>query len=475
MGKGTVFLFCFLFLLSLLSFTQNVSAAVTIQNVPYIHQVYDTPDWFNGHWACGATSAMMAIAYYGILPYWDCNVSVPYPHVSHWGRYICEIYTYNGYTYNIGSADPSGNIGYGGYGYITQNDWEDTKGHMAEYFVKHGLGSSVDWSPTWAELKAEIDAGHPVVLLTSLTTAGHYVLAVGYYSSQYSVIVNDPYGNKNQGYMNYNGAYVTYDWPGYNYGNANLNTVHCFIYARGNPPSPDSTPPQIQITAPVNNTLISGTTTITANIYENESGLKWARLCIDAPDDAHTVVWDSVPPHEFTFDSRSYIDGLHLFYVQAKDNAENIGVSTIELTIDNNSPEIQHVPLNSWLANEPIVVEANVSDANGVNKVLAYYSTDNSTYLAVSLSETAPGHFQCELPAQQSGTVYYYIVAYDNAGNTCRTPAEGAYLITIEQVPEQMNLVILILLTAMVFTSLFIWQRRQFRSSEKRKSESETI
>ncbi|MEM4160608.1 MAG: C39 family peptidase [Thermoplasmata archaeon] len=460
MRKIPVLLLCSALLMPILLFSQNAGAAVTIQNVPYIHQVYDTPDWFNGHWACGATSAMMAIAYYGILPHWDCNVSVPYPHVSHWGRYICEIYTYNGYTYNIGSADPSGNIAYGGYGYITQNHWEDTKGHMAEYFVKHGLGSSVDWSPTWAELKAEIDAGHPVVLLTSLTNAGHYVLAVGYYSNQYSVIVNDPYGNKNQGYMNYNGAYVTYDWPGYNYGNANLNTVHCFIYARGTPPSPDSTPPQIQITAPANNTLISGTAKITADIYENESGLKWARLCIDAPDDAHTLVWDSIPPHEFTFDSGNYSEGVHVFFVQAKDNAGNIGVSSICLTIDNTPPEIQHQPLNSWQAGEPVVIEADVSDANGVDSVVVYYSSDNTTYLAASLSEITPGYYRGELPAAQSGWVYYYIVAYDNAGNTARNPLEGVYLITVEQTPEQIHLPVVILLAVMVYGALFIWRQR---------------
>jgi len=423
-----------------LTFSQNASAAVTIQNVPYIHQVYDTPDWFNGHWACGATSAMMAIAYYGILPYWDCTVSVPYPHVSHWGRYICEIYTYNNYTYNIGSADPSGNIAYGGYGYITQNDWEDTKGHMAEYFTKHGLSSYVDWSPTWAELKAEIDAGHPVVLLTSLTSAGHYVLAVGYYTGQYSVIVHDPYGDKNQGYMNYNGAYVTYDWPGYNYGNANLNTVHCFIYARGNPPTPDNTPPEIQITSPENNSLIAGNTTITAEIYENESGLNWARLCLDQPDDAHTLVWDSSPPHEFTFDSRAISDGMHTFYVQAKDNAGNIGTKSIVLTVDNTPPELTHEPITFWDAGESISIEVNASDANGVGSVYLYYSQDNQTFLALSLNETAPGNYRGEIEPQQEGRLYYYIVAYDMAGNSARLPEEGAFVVTIGGVAEQTNI-----------------------------------
>ncbi len=208
-------------------------STTVIANVPYIHQVYDTPDWYSGHWACGATSAMMAISYYGILPHWDCTVSVPYSHVSHYGRYVCEKYTYNGYTFNKMTTDPNGKAAYGGYGFICQNNWENTKSYMAEYFQKHGVSSSVDWSPNWSELKAKIDAKHPLVILNSLTSSGHYILGIGYYNAQHTVITNDPYGNKNKpGYPNYLGAKSSYDWPGYNNGFKNLNTVHCFIYAK---------------------------------------------------------------------------------------------------------------------------------------------------------------------------------------------------------------------------------------------------
>jgi len=199
---------------------------------PYFHQVYDTPDWFDGHWACGATSAMMALTYYNILSPMPCSCSYPYPHESSHGRYICEIYSFNGYTYNIGGYDPNGRLGYGGYGFIIQNNWADTKGNMAKYARQHGLGSFVDWSPTYSKLKANINEAFPVVILNSLTNAGHYILGIGYNNSQHSVILNDPYGNKNQGYMNYNGKNVVYDWPGYNSGHANLNIVHCLIYMR---------------------------------------------------------------------------------------------------------------------------------------------------------------------------------------------------------------------------------------------------
>lgn len=199
-------------------------------DAPYIHQVYDTPNWFNGHWACGATSAMMALAYYKILPIWPCNCSSPYYHTSDYGRYICEIYSFNGYTYDIPGYDPNYNYAWGGYGFIIQDDWHDTKGNMAKYVSQHGLASSVDWSPTYAKFCDETDQLYPVVILNSLTSSGHYVLGLGYNQTQHSVILNDPYGNKNGGYMNYEGKNVTYDWPGYNSGHANLNIVHCLIY-----------------------------------------------------------------------------------------------------------------------------------------------------------------------------------------------------------------------------------------------------
>jgi Tol biopolymer transport system component len=208
-----------------------------LRSMPYIHQVYDTPDSFDGDWACGATSALMAINYFGTLSYWDVTCSWPYSHVSHYGRYVSEIYTYNGHTYNIRGRDASNSWAYGGYGFIIQNNWADTKGFMRDYIINHGLSSSVDWDPTWAKLQAEVDNDDPCVVLNSLTTAGHYITTIGYYTAQHTAIFNDPYGNKNTpGYPSYDGAGAMYDWPGYNNGFQNLNTVHCLIYCRGGLP-----------------------------------------------------------------------------------------------------------------------------------------------------------------------------------------------------------------------------------------------
>jgi hypothetical protein len=230
----------------------NGTSTMQLSNVPYIHQLNDTPDYWNGNSSCNATAALMAIEYYNILPKHPITVSWPSTHTSDYGWYIPEVYSFNAHTYNIGSADPNGRTGWGGFGYITQNGWEDTKGHMAEYISYHGPTSAVDWSPTMAKAQSEIAANHPFVVLTSLTSAGHYPLCIGYVKGQNTLIFNDPYGNKNVSYPSDNGRGARYDWPGYNNGYQNMNTMWCYIWCRfGQPSAPSG------LTAAVSGTTIN--------------------------------------------------------------------------------------------------------------------------------------------------------------------------------------------------------------------------
>jgi Tol biopolymer transport system component len=203
-------------------------------NVPYIHQVYDTPDWHNGHWSCAPTTAMMAIAYYRKLPYWDSWCSSPHGHTSHFGNYICSIYHYREITYDLVAEDASGNSAWGGYGYMWYNNYSPYS-RMMNYLQYHDLTSWSDDSPTWSETIAEIQAGWPYCMCVGLTAAGHLVLGVGQVLDWHTLIFNDPYGNKNTpGYPSYDGKYSRYDWPGYYNGYENLNQVHWCRGARGN-------------------------------------------------------------------------------------------------------------------------------------------------------------------------------------------------------------------------------------------------
>ncbi|MGQ9533975.1 MAG: golvesin C-terminal-like domain-containing protein [bacterium] len=210
-------------------------------DVPYVHQVYDTPDWHNGNWSCAPTTAIMAIAYYRKLPYWDCYCSSPYGHISHFGNYICSQYNYREVTYNLVAQDPSGNDAWGGYGYMWNNGYSPYS-RMYQYLINHNLNSWVDDTPTWDETVAEVQAGWPYCMCVGLTSAGHLVLAVGQVLNWHTLIFNDPYGNKNTpNYPSYDGKYARYDWPGYNNGYQNLNSVYWCRGARGSWPAPVDT------------------------------------------------------------------------------------------------------------------------------------------------------------------------------------------------------------------------------------------
>ncbi len=193
-------------------------------DIPYIHQVYDVPNWFWGYYACAPTTSAMVLAYYKILPKWETVCSSPQRHVSDWGRYVCEQYEYNEWLYDD-SSSPNGNKpGYGGYGYMWGTGGSPNS-RMLKYHEKHGLTGDQSWNASgkWSDAVNDIAEGHPYSLCVWLTGGGHLVLGRGIVENKHSIVVNDPYGNRNTpGYPSYDGESAIYDWPGYNHGNVNL-------------------------------------------------------------------------------------------------------------------------------------------------------------------------------------------------------------------------------------------------------------
>ena len=214
-----------------------VTAAAVSFDMPFVHQVWDTPDWYNGSAACGATSSIMVIAYYHLVPKWDvwCSASGPSPgHNSPYGRYVCESYTFREFGYSFNAADPNGKASYGGYGFMWTGSYSPYS-RTVDYYTNHGISasrydSSASFFPT---VIANVDSGYPFTLCNGLTTAGHIIVVNGYDVNNRTLIVNDPYGNKNTGtYPSLNGKTVKYDWVGYNNGYRNLNRIYWGVSVR---------------------------------------------------------------------------------------------------------------------------------------------------------------------------------------------------------------------------------------------------
>lgn len=198
-------------------------------DVPYMHQRWDTPDWFNGSWSCGPTSCMMGVQYYNRLTPDSIWCSYPEGHWSQWGNYIPLEYTFLGYTYDILGLSPGSVWVPGSHGFICRDAGGAYWSYMVLWMEQHGLSSGY-LGTSWGACTAELDSSWPVIAsTTSIYTGGHILLFNGYYDN-HSVICNDAYGNQNlPGWGNfYNGKDVVYDWPGYNNGNTELGISQLF-------------------------------------------------------------------------------------------------------------------------------------------------------------------------------------------------------------------------------------------------------
>lgn len=224
-------------------------AVVVLPDVPYVHQYFDTADDFGGgESCCNVAAAIMAIQYYERLPAHPITCSRGGVHASDYGFYLSNSYTYEGHAFDVPASAVWGAslAGYrGAFGYFLQDaagDGARRATRLAEYIALHGIVSAVDTDVAgergFTKICAEIDAGHPVVVLAGLAPAGHYLTCTGYLTGQHTLVFNDPAGDHRTGYPNGNGAGVRYDWPGWNHGNDSLVAVPRVLYARAERPSP---------------------------------------------------------------------------------------------------------------------------------------------------------------------------------------------------------------------------------------------
>ncbi len=206
-------------------------------NIPYVHQVYDVPDWHSGYSSCAPSTAAMLIGYYGVVPPWSGTCSYPFSHVNSYGRYVCERYRYRQVDYQFTAPDNAGNASWGGFGYMWSSG--SPYSNMANYYRYHGIAATQTESAPHSEALTEIQNSLPYTMCVGLTSAGHLILAHGLGNEMHTLVFHDPYGDKNgTDYPAYNGQYAKYDWPGYNNGFENLNTVYWCIKTKYNLPTP---------------------------------------------------------------------------------------------------------------------------------------------------------------------------------------------------------------------------------------------
>lgn len=211
-------------------------------SVPYMHQLWDTPDDFDGSWSCGPTSCVQVLGAYSTLPDATITCSWPYSHSSPWGWYIPNAYSYGGYTYDAWGEAAAAWV-QGAHGYICREYGGAVWAYMTAFMSQHGVSSS-QVGADFSHVVSQTDAGYPMYASAYVLGYGHIIAVRGYLSSGgsaiHTLVVNDPYGNAGSGdWGNYDGEGIAYDWPGYNNGYLEIDVRQLFT-AQGTWPSTSS-------------------------------------------------------------------------------------------------------------------------------------------------------------------------------------------------------------------------------------------
>lgn len=212
-----------------------------ILDIPYIHQLWDTPTNFHGSWACGATSVAMVLAYYGLLEHVEDDSIFHEKHNSKFGHYISESFEFDGHHFTDRAKTENG-YGSGLYAACVNNNGDaslfeiegeclgmlrvldiflNTIGNKTDYFTLpkvKGSDRQMEQGITEQRFKQCLEAGHPVIVSCDIhknnKIYGHIMVVRGYYTNEETGetmwIVNDPYGfdwNKK-----YHGERIAYEY-----------------------------------------------------------------------------------------------------------------------------------------------------------------------------------------------------------------------------------------------------------------------
>lgn len=191
-----------------------------IEFVPFVHQLWDTPNNHNGHWSCGVAVVLMYLAYYRMLTAKPITVNVPSPHVSPFGHYASEPFSfYGGYCDNY-VPTPTGKAA-GVYGKIVDKIGSSYGTHyhspsgqglypflapVVEYkfgnklnlYIDRPAGSRfLEREPTLKLFEQSLTAGHPVLFSGFFENKyDHLALLTGLakVNGETHLVISNPYG-----------------------------------------------------------------------------------------------------------------------------------------------------------------------------------------------------------------------------------------------------------------------------------------
>ena len=173
---------------------------------------------------------------------------------------------------------------------------------------------------------------------------------------------------------------------------------------------PDVTPPYVSITAPANNSVLSGTVSITASSTD-ASGISK----VEFYSDGGLLSTDISAPYSISWDTTSATPGGHIIMAKSYDTAGNTNTSSVSVTVTDQTAPTATItaPLNNASVSGSVAISANATDNVAVSKVEFYIdgallSTDITAPYSATWNTASYVHNSSHTLTAK---------AYDSAGN----------------------------------------------------------
>src|SRR3989339_552443 len=191
-------------------------------------------------------------------------------------------------------------------------------------------------------------------------------------------------------------------------------TTNAQISVTINNVAPVDNPPTINITAPTNNSIVSGIVTISATASD-DNGVN--KVCFYVDNVIKST--DTISPYTYVLDSTGLSDGAHTIKAAVTGTNAPTTIAQITITIDNAPPSDDPptvaitAPANGDTISGSIAITATASDDNGVSRVNFY--VDN---IMKSTDTASPYTYNLDTTGYANGTHIIKAVATDTANQT---------------------------------------------------------
>ncbi len=184
-------------------------------------------------------------------------------------------------------------------------------------------------------------------------------------------------------------------------------------------PPPDTTPPTVSLTAPLDGTTVSGSISVSATASDNV-GVVGVQFKLDG---ANLSTEDITSPYSITWNTTAVTNGSHVLTAVARDAAGNTAITSDVSVMVNNPPIISGINVASITYNSAVISW----NTNVLADSQIMYGTTINYDLSTTLDTTLITSHSQTLSGLVSSTLYHYEILSKDGSGVLAVSSDGTF------------------------------------------------